>query len=851
MKEKWTITLCLILGLLMFLISTAHAAVEGSFPIGSGGQTQDKPQSKLWFNDGMWWSIISNGTDVYFYKLIDGLFERQTFTDAMVDADNGARADVLWNGANLFVLMYKSATVRLSKYSYNNVTKTYTRLSGFPVTMSLVSGAESAVIEQDSTGKLWLAYEGGNQIHVLWSTNLAHTSWNTAGMVLASVDDDDIAAIVAFNNRIGVMWSNQRTDSDNFGFRVHVDGASETTWEPVEIVDQGGDIADDHINLAVTPAQDVIAITKSSHGQDELNLFVRWHDSNVWDGPYFVTNHATRPLVVYDRDNQDVYVFYTDWSISTQQGKISYKKAPLSDLIDLALNGKVEFIVVPGGNLNDVTSTKQAVDASTGLLVMAKSGSAAYYKSLDLLPSGTPPVNHTPVVNAGLDQTISTLSTALNGGVSDDGLPTGGTLTQTWSQVSGSGTVTFASPNTAVTSATFPEVGTYVLRLTATDSDLSASDEVTITINPPNQAPVVHAGSPQTITLPNIASLNGSVTDDGLPAGGTLTRTWSKFSGPGTVSFTNPNANATTATFSATGEYVLRLSASDGDLTAFADVTITVNAAAPTNQPPVVDAGPDLAVTQPDAATLNGSVTDDGFEGSTLTVTWSLVNGPGTVHFGNENIAPTTATFGLTGTYVLQLSATDGTFTVSDEVTVTVVSAGSTTVVEVRVAAKTDDAEEKDSGGSMDLTSGNVDLGTKTSGTRFLLSVPQGAQIVRSYVQFTVDKAQTGTTALMIEGEASDNAPTFGSSKHNIVNRLRTFNSVNWTPAGWPTKGAAGANQQTPDLSPIIQEIVDRPGWASGQGLVLIVTGTGGRQAVSYDTKSATAPLLHVEYVLP
>jgi len=122
---------------------------------------------------------------------------------------------------------------------------------------------------------------------------------------------------------------------------------------------------------------------------------------------------------------------------------------------------------------------------------------------------------------------------------------------------------------------------------------------------------------------------------------------------------------------------------------------------------------------------------------------------------------------------------------------------------------------------------------------------------VRAYVQFTVDKAQTGAAALMIEGEASDNALTFGTSQHNIVNRLRTFNSVSWTPDGWPTKGAAGLAQQTPDLSAIIQEIVDRSGWASGQGLALIVTGTGVRQAVSYDTKPATAPLLHVEYVLP
>jgi hypothetical protein len=206
------------------------------------------------------------------------------------------------------------------------------------------------------------------------------------------------------------------------------------------------------------------------------------------------------------------------------------------------------------------------------------------------------------------------------------------------------------------------------------------------------------------------------------------------------------------------------------------------------------------------------------------------------------------ATFSATWSYVLRLIASDGELLASDDVTVTVANGRSPIVIETRVAAKTDDAEEQSSG-SPDLTSGNIDLGTKPSGLRFSLPVPHGAHIVRAYVQFAVDNPQTGTTALTIEGEASDSALTFGSSKYNIVNRPRTVNYVPWTPAAWPTRRVAGAAQQTPDLSAILQELVDRPGWARGQGAVLIVTGTGVRQAVSYDTKPATAPLLHVEYV--
>jgi uncharacterized protein YjiK len=93
-----------------------------------------------------------------------------------------------------------------------------------------------------------------------------------------------------------------------------------------------------------------------------------------------------------------------------------------------------------------------------------------------------------------------------------------------------------------------------------------------------NTAPVVSAGSDQTIALPSNASLNGTVSDDGLPnPPGALTTTWSKVSGPGTVTFGNASAVDTTASFSINGEYRLRLTADDSALSTSDDVIITVN----------------------------------------------------------------------------------------------------------------------------------------------------------------------------------------------------------------------------------------------------------------------------------
>ncbi len=94
----------------------------------------------------------------------------------------------------------------------------------------------------------------------------------------------------------------------------------------------------------------------------------------------------------------------------------------------------------------------------------------------------------------------------------------------------------------------------------------------------PNTPPVVSAGPDQTITLPSNASLDGTVSDDGLPnPPGTVTTTWSKVSGPGTVTFGNPSAVDTIASFSVSGVYTLRLTANDSALSTSDDVIITVN----------------------------------------------------------------------------------------------------------------------------------------------------------------------------------------------------------------------------------------------------------------------------------
>jgi hypothetical protein len=188
-----------------------------------------------------------------------------------------------------------------------------------------------------------------------------------------------------------------------------------------------------------------------------------------------------------------------------------------------------------------------------------------------------------------------------------------------------------------------------------------------------NAPPFVDAGPNDWTVMPNSAPLDGTITDNCSAAPVGVTTTWSVTSGPGVVTFGDPNMVDTTASFSTFGEYILKLSADDGGAHLVSDeVSITVIPAG--NQPPSVDAGLDQEITLPADAILDGTVTDDGLPDppATVTYSWSKLSGPGLVTFADSSAVDTTASFSIEGPYVLRLIAYDGSLSNFDDVLVTV-----------------------------------------------------------------------------------------------------------------------------------------------------------------------------------
>ncbi|NJM15617.1 MAG: hypothetical protein HC896_09825 [Bacteroidales bacterium] len=186
----------------------------------------------------------------------------------------------------------------------------------------------------------------------------------------------------------------------------------------------------------------------------------------------------------------------------------------------------------------------------------------------------------------------------------------------------------------------------------------------------------------------------------------------------------------------------------------------------------------------------------------------------------------------------------------------------------VKVSSSTDDAEEyiytpaNDAfrgDGSMDIASSDIEFGAEEangknpqiSGLRFTnLAIPKGAQIQWAYIQLTVDATNKNEDPAnyLIFAEDNANPATFGTAAYNLTSRAWTSDSVEWNlPAGsW---NAVGNKENTPNIASLIQALVNKNDWSEGNPMAFFVTGTGVREAESFDGAPDLAAELIVAYV--
>lgn len=283
----------------------------------------------------------------------------------------------------------------------------------------------------------------------------------------------------------------------------------------------------------------------------------------------------------------------------------------------------------------------------------------------------SPLVIAAPVAKAGgtITITLPVNSTALNGSASISN--NGGALKYAWTKLSGPASFAISGDTTAAPFVSALTAGTYLVKLTVTDTNmLSGSDVDTIIVNPA-PVPVANAGSDIFLTLPvNSASLDGSAST--TPAGVILTYAWSLVSGPSSFSISGANTVNPVVSNLTPGTYQIKLTVTNTAGLTNSDYVNIIVAAAPVA---VANAGADINLVLPDnTTTLNGTASSSS-DGGALTYTWSLVSGPSSLNISGANTATPTISNLVAGTYQVNLHVTNAHGSAADDVVTVTVSA--------------------------------------------------------------------------------------------------------------------------------------------------------------------------------
>ena len=301
---------------------------------GASAPTGQKPESKLWFNDGSWWGVLySSSLGKWTIYRFDWAANAWSNTGTVVDPRANTSPDALWDGSKLFITNHMKEAAsgsdmgdKIRRFSYDSSTKTYSLDSGFPVTLT-TGAVETTVIDKDTTGRIWATWttanaSGGRQ------TTVTHSTTDTATYITpyvipvsgaATLSSDDISTLVAYNGKIGVMWSNQN-DSTVY-FAIHQDGAGDDagSWTINNPLSQLG-YADDHLNIKSLQADSsgqVFAAVKTSlndlgaGASAPLILLLSMDGTGGWHRTTFSTvgDNQTRPIVLLDPQHRQLYMF--------------------------------------------------------------------------------------------------------------------------------------------------------------------------------------------------------------------------------------------------------------------------------------------------------------------------------------------------------------------------------------------------------------------------------------------------------------------------------------------------------------------------------------------------------------
>ncbi|MFC5270244.1 LamG-like jellyroll fold domain-containing protein [Adhaeribacter terreus] len=352
--------------------------------------TKEKPQAKAWMHDGKHFSVLSTSSGMHVFRLDND----STWTNVLtLTSSSHYFADCKVAGNVVHILLFDNNKTELVSIEYVASNSTYkrwtTRTSS--VGVSTDSDAETATLDIDATGRMWMAYDTDTTVSVRWSDS-PYSNWSNPVIVASGINPDDIGAVIAFPmfNKIGVFWSNQNTQ--RWGFKMHADSDPDSVWSADEnpasqsALNVGHGFSDDHMNFKVGSNGTLYCAVKTSYdtpGYTKISLLVR-RPNGTWDNIYKVSELGTRGIVLVNELKGKIRVIYTE---DENGGKIFYRESSLSSISF----GPQQTLI--SGTYNNPTSIK---DNHTFEVVIIASNSS---QAASVLAVDDPPIPEAPALN--------------------------------------------------------------------------------------------------------------------------------------------------------------------------------------------------------------------------------------------------------------------------------------------------------------------------------------------------------------------------------------------------------------------------------------------------------------------
>ncbi|GDY12714.1 hypothetical protein LBMAG53_15920 [Planctomycetota bacterium] len=503
------------------------------------------------------------GTDTFTFSVNDGL-----------DSSNTAQVSITVLPPGSIPSVEAGPDRTTNRFLPIALSGTATNASGqvLALSWSQDSGPAQTVFSSPAGGSATAAFAAVGTYHLrLTATNGSATASDTTTVTVVPSSNPGVASFTAATAAVSessgrVTVTIQRTDGDH--------GQASISWRTVAITAT----EDDYIHgIGGT-------VTWNDQDDEAQQFDLSIYDNDLVDGPRTFRFELYRPTggVVLGSPAIQVVTIVDDDGVNRPPTATSANASVLQD-------GVLSLVLTASDPDHDPliwTVRPPAHGVLTGTPPNLSYAPAHGYRGTDAVvfsvsdtrvqsPNATvaitvQAVNHPPVASAGPDRNlVLPAAIALAGGGSD---PDGDSLTWSWTKVSGPSALTIANPTDPRSSATFAAVGTYRLRLTASDGSATAADEVVIAIRA-NTTPVANAGPDLVLLGPGSATIGGQAPDaDGDP----VQTLWTQVSGPVVAVIDQPRQLATSIRFPVTGIYRLLLTVTDGLASTSDEVVVSV-----------------------------------------------------------------------------------------------------------------------------------------------------------------------------------------------------------------------------------------------------------------------------------